>query len=55
MWNPLVHGIGQLRKGFYPYYDAPYIDVTYVFTIALFAGVLGLVFLQRFALDIMNR
>jgi capsular polysaccharide transport system permease protein len=55
MWNPLVHGIGQLRKGLYPYYDAPYVDVMYVFTISLVAGALGLLFLQRFALDIMNR
>ncbi|MDJ0630822.1 MAG: ABC transporter permease [Rhodobacter sp.] len=55
MWNPLVHGIGQLRKGFYPYYDAPYIDVMYVFTISLVAGVLGLLFLRRFNLDILDR
>ena len=48
-YNPLVHVVGQTRSGFYPYYEAPYVSLIYVFGIALISLLLGLVFLRRYA------
>ena len=55
MWyNPLVHVVGQMRSGFYPYYDAPYVSPAYVFAISLICFALGLVMLRRYARDILQ-
>ena len=53
-YNPLVHPIGQMRRGFYPYYEAEYVSAVYVFGLSFGVTVLGLVFLRRYALDILN-
>jgi capsular polysaccharide transport system permease protein len=53
-WNPLVHIIGQMRKGFYPYYDAPYVTPLYPLLLGLVLTVMGLMFLRRYALFILN-
>lgn len=53
-YNPLVHVVGVSRSAFYPYYNAEYVDVPYVFLIALVALVFGLVFLRRYKYDILN-
>lgn len=53
-YNPLVHVVGQMRSGFYPYYEAPYVSLPYVFGIALVCFILGLVFLGRYARLILN-
>lgn len=53
-YNPLVHIVAQMRKGFYPYYEANYVSVPYVFGVSLFLWVLGLVFLGRFSRFILN-
>jgi capsular polysaccharide transport system permease protein len=34
-WNPLIHGVGLLRSGFYAGYDAGYVAPLYVLGIAL--------------------
>ncbi len=53
-YNPLVHVVGMMRRGFYPSYDAPYVSPLYVFGVALVTLALGLVLLQRFHRDILN-
>lgn len=54
-YNPLVHIIGMMRRGFYPGYDASYVSVAYVFAFALITLVLGLLLLGRYYRDILNR
>jgi len=46
-WNPLVHIVGLMRRGFYPNYDAPYVAEAYVVVVALCALVVGLMLLRR--------
>jgi len=46
-YNPLIHVVGLMRKGFYPTYGADYVSVGYVLAIAmgcLFTGLLLLRF-----------
>jgi len=52
-YNPLVHAIGQMRHGFYPFYEAEYVSVIYVFSVSLILLVMGLIFLKRYALYIL--
>ncbi len=54
LYNPLVHIVGQMRKSFYPYYDAPYISVTFVFGISLLLTVVGLILLMRYHRFLLN-
>lgn len=53
-WNPLIHIIGQLRKGIYATYDAEYVSPLYVFVIALVTFAAGLMLLRRYHRNIMN-
>lgn len=46
-YNPLIHVIGLMRRGFYPNYDAPYVSEAYVLAVSLIAMVLGLMLLRR--------
>ena len=54
-YNPLVHIIGMMRRGFYPDYDALYVSPAYVFGFGLITLTLGLVLLGRYYRDILNR
>jgi capsular polysaccharide transport system permease protein len=54
-YNPLVHIVGLMRRGFYATHDAAYLSVLYPAGIGLVCLVLGLVFLNRFHRDILNR
>ena len=54
-YNPLVHIIGIMRKGFYPTYDANYASPVYVLAIALSSLALGLLLLWRYHAEILNR
>ncbi|MEM6594053.1 MAG: ABC transporter permease [Pseudomonadota bacterium] len=54
-YNPLVHVVGQMRHGFYPYYDAAYVSLLYVFGLALGLSATGLLFLWRYYRDILHR
>lgn len=45
-WNPLLHGTGLVRMGFYPTYHAEYVSVIYCFLVSLSAIALGLIFLR---------
>jgi len=53
-YNPLVHIIGMMRRGFYPGYDAPYVSVLYVFGVGLGLIMVGLLFLNRYHRDLLN-
>lgn len=56
LWfNPLVHIIGILRRGFYPTYDATWASPVYVLLFALISLALGLLLLRRYHRDIVNR
>jgi len=54
-WNPLVHVVATMRRGFYPTYDGSFASPMYVFLIAAVAIALGLLLLGRFYRDILNR
>lgn len=55
-YNPLVHIIGETRRGFYATYSGDYVSPTYVYSIALFCFFIGLVFLNRYHRElIINR
>ncbi|MEO0465145.1 MAG: ABC transporter permease [Pseudomonadota bacterium] len=53
-YNPLMHVTGVMRTGFYSTYDAPYVSVTYHFSISLVLTVLGLILLGRYHRYILN-
>jgi capsular polysaccharide transport system permease protein len=48
LYNPIVHIVGQMRKAFYPYYDAAYVSPTFVFLVSIVLLVFGLLFLLRY-------
>jgi capsular polysaccharide transport system permease protein len=52
-YNPLVHVVGESRAAFFPYYQAAYVDTTYVFLTSFIMLVFGLVFLRRYKYDIL--
>lgn len=54
-YNPLIHIIGLMRRGFYPTYDAAYVSVSYVLAVSLIPLALGLVVLNRYSREILNR
>lgn len=54
-WNPLVHVTGQMRRAFYYSYRAEYLDVLYVYIVAVVCGVLGLFFLRRHYRNMMEK
>lgn len=53
-WNPLIHIIGMMRRGFYAEYDATYVSVTYVFLVSLVSLAFGLLLLRRHHRDLLN-
>ncbi|WP_377387181.1 ABC transporter permease [Rhodobacter lacus] len=53
-WNPLVHIIGEARKGFYATYDGAFISPLYVFSVSGICFALGLLLLRRYHRDIVN-
>ncbi len=54
-WNPAAHVVGEMRHAFFPGYDAAYVTPAYVFLFSLTAFVIGLVTLQRFVFDALDR
>lgn len=54
-WNPIVHCIGLLRRGFYATYDATWVSPLYVVFVALATTLIGLMLLDRYHADILNR
>ena len=55
LWfNPIVHIVGIMRKGYYSTYDAAYASPVYVFGLGLGALMFGLIFLRRYNQKILN-
>lgn len=53
-YNPLMHIVGAMRKGFYPTYSGDYINLSYVLGVCLVLMFFGVVLLCRFHRDILN-
>lgn len=53
-WNPLIHVVGEFRRGFYPTYDASYVSHIYVFALSGVTFAMGLLLLGRYHRDIAN-
>lgn len=54
-WNPLIHGTGLVRTGFYPTYHASYVSLPYAFVVPLILIALGLLFLGRSYRTVLER
>lgn len=47
-WNPIIHAVGEMRRGFYPTYEASYVSLSYGYGLSATLILLGLVFLRRY-------
>lgn len=54
-YNPLVHIVGLMRRGFYPSYDAVYVSPVYVIGLGMGLLVAGLFLLRRYHRDLLYR
>lgn len=54
-YNPLVHVVGMMRRGFYGTYDAVWVSPVYVFGLAAVLTLIGFVLLGRYHRFITNR
>ncbi|MEM0937179.1 MAG: ABC transporter permease [Pseudomonadota bacterium] len=54
-WNPIIHVVGIMRRGFYPSYDASYASPLYLGLLSAITLFFGLLFLNRFHRDFLNR
>ena len=56
LWfNPLVHIIGLMRDGYYPFYQPSYISVAYVMGLSAVTGLIGLFLLYRYHRDMLDK
>lgn len=46
-WNPILHAVGEMRRGFYPTYEASYVSLSYGYGLSAMLILLGLIFLRR--------
>lgn len=53
-YNPVIHLVGQMRRGFYPSYRGEYIEIMYPIGVGLFLLFVGLILLNRFNRDILE-
>lgn len=53
-YNPLIHIVGEMRRGFYSFYDAPYVSLLYVNGIGVGLTAVGLLLLKRHIQDMVN-
>ncbi|MEL6806795.1 MAG: ABC transporter permease [Pseudomonadota bacterium] len=55
LWlNPLVHVVGMMRDGFYPFYQPTYVSVMYPIALGGALGLAGLFLLNRYHRDILD-
>ncbi len=54
-YNPLVHVIGLMRDGFYPFYRPDHISFVYPLALSATACISGLFLLNRYHRDILNK
>jgi capsular polysaccharide transport system permease protein len=53
-YNPVVHLVGLMRRGFYSSYDAPYVSVLYLLGISAITLMIGLMLLRRDQQKLLN-
>jgi capsular polysaccharide transport system permease protein len=53
-YNPIIHFVGMMRRGFYATYDAPFVSTLFVFGISGTCFMLSLVLLNRYHRHILN-
>jgi capsular polysaccharide transport system permease protein len=53
-YNPIVHLVGLMRRGFYASYDAPYASPVYVLTVSGLCFVMGLILLRHNQYKLLN-
>ncbi len=46
-WNPVLHAVGEMRRGFYATYEASYVSLSYGYGLAGALILFGLLFLRR--------
>jgi capsular polysaccharide transport system permease protein len=54
-WNPMAHMVAEVRRGFYPTYDAPWVSIPYVLLFCGITFMVGLVMLQRKVYDVLDK
>ncbi len=54
-YNPLLHIVGELRRGFYPMYSPQYVSPAYVILVSLGLLAFSLVLLRRYHADILDQ
>lgn len=54
LYNPLVHIVSEMRRGFYPYYDGVYVSYYYVYGVSLTLTLIGIFLLKRYSKDILE-
>jgi capsular polysaccharide transport system permease protein len=54
-YNPFVHVVGMIRRGFFNNYDANYVSMTYGMILSLALTALGLIFLSSYHRDWLNK
>ncbi|MEP5731307.1 MAG: ABC transporter permease [Sulfitobacter sp.] len=54
-YNPIVHIVGLMRDGFYPFYQPTYVSIAYPLGIAAITTVVGLFLLNRFHRDLLDK
>lgn len=54
-YNPIVHVVGIMRDGYYPFYEPTYTSVAYPFAVAAMTLVAGLFLLNRYHRDILDK
>lgn len=54
-YNPLVHIVGLMRDGYYPYYQPTYVSILYPVGLAALTLMTGLFLLNRYHRDILDR
>ena len=52
MYNPLIHIIGEMRRGMFATYDPVDVDPVYVFSVSMVLTIFGLLFLLRYHKDL---
>lgn len=56
LWfNPLVHVVGMMRDGFYPYYAPDYVSVAYVLGVSAACFIAGMFLLWRHHREILSK
>lgn len=56
LWfNPVVHNVGMMRDGFYPFYYPNYVTMTYVFGVSALTFMVGLFLLNRYHRDMLDK